>query len=215
MRRSLGFVGTGGGGDSKKSPAQSNHPATTPRQRKRDKFLDFLIPHSRSPSPNPSSSALQQAPSPNVSSSALQKSPSTNPSSSVSQLAATHALSTSWVNNELWTKAYHKLPDELKQHLGENKPGPADQLQILKEVLQTAIQAKEANMAKRLKLKWGDREIDVQETADRLVGWITKFKEIGDIAIQYDPVHAALPWAGVRFILLVRSTIHCLYRNRY
>jgi len=60
-------------------------------------------------------------------------------------------------------------------------------------------------MANRLKLKWGDKEIDMQETADRLVGWITKFKEVGDIAVQYDPVHAALPWAGVRFILLVRS----------
>ena len=48
----------------------------------------------------------------------------------------------------------------------------------------------------------------MRETASRLVGWITKFKEIGDIAVQYDPVHAALPWAGVRFILLVCGTIH-------
>jgi len=29
--------------------------------------------------------------------------------------------------------------------------------------------------------------------------------------VQYDPVHAALPWAGVRFILLVRSTLPCFY----
>jgi len=70
-------------------------------------------------------------------------------------------------------------------------------------------------MAKRLKLKLGSQELDVQGAADRLVGWITKFKEVGDIAVQYDPVHAALPWAGVRFILLVRSTLYypysCLY----
>ncbi|RPB27796.1 hypothetical protein L211DRAFT_802387 [Terfezia boudieri ATCC MYA-4762] len=58
-------------------------------------------------------------------------------------------------------------------------------------------------MAKQLKLKWGDKEFDLQETADRLVQWITKFMQVGDIAIQYDPVHAALPWAGVRFILLL------------
>ena len=63
-------------------------------------------------------------------------------------------------------------------------------------------------MANRAKLRWGDKEIDVQETANRLVGWITKFREVGDIVVQYDPVHAALPWAGVRFILMVCSTIH-------
>jgi hypothetical protein len=33
--------------------------------------------------------------------------------------------------------------------------------------------------------------------------WVDKFKTIGDNAIQYDPAHAALPWAGVRFILQV------------
>ena len=79
-----------------------------------------------------------------------------------------------------------------------------DKLQALKDVLKTAVDAKEANISNRLKLKWGDTEINVQDTADKLVGWITKFKEVGDIAVQYDPVHAALPWAGVRFILLVR-----------
>ena len=101
----------------------------------------------------------------------------------------------------LWVKAYDKLPDELKQHLA------VDKQQTLEDVLKTAMNAKEANIVRRLKLKWGGREIDVQDTADRLVSWITKFKEVGDIAMQYDPVHAALPWAGVRFILLVRCNI--------
>ena len=79
--------------------------------------------------------------------------------------------------------------------------------EILQDVLETAILAKEANMANRCTLKWGDKEIDVQERADRLIDWITKFKEVGDIVVQYDPVHGALPWAGIRFILLVRSTM--------
>lgn len=97
-----------------------------------------------------------------------------------------------------------------------NQHGAADKLRILQDVLQTAVEVKEekqANIAKCRKLKWGDREIDVQETANRLVGWITKFKEVGDIAVQYDPVHAALPWAGVRFILLVRSPIYAFYSD--
>lgn len=43
----------------------------------------------------------------------------------------------------------------------------------------------------------------MREKAERLMGWVTKFRDIGDIVVQYDPVHAALPWAGVRFILTV------------
>jgi len=80
-------------------------------------------------------------------------------------------------------------------------------LEALQNVLDAAIEAKEANMANRMKFRLGDKEIDVQAKADRLVGWITKFKEVGDIAVQYDPVHAALLWAGVRFILMVSPTI--------
>jgi len=178
MSRLLGFGKSGGSG---KGSAQSNNPATIPQERKRDRLLPFLWAHSRSPSPNPSSSALQLAADPSK-------------------------------DSDLWTQAYHKLPNKLKQHLGANleRLEPTEKLQALQKVLQTAIQAKEANMAHQLKLKWGDKEINVQESADRLVGWITKFKEVGDIAVQHDPVHAALPWAGVRFILLVRCPISTL-----
>jgi len=156
------------------------------------------------PPPNPPTAVLQQPPSNNISSSASRQGLSPTPSGSVLQQPAP-PVPTTGGGNDLWTEAYHKLPNELKQQLSKN--APADKLQTLQNMLQVAIQAKEANKAKRLMLKWGDKEIDVQETADRLVGWITKFREVGDIAVQYDPVHAALPWAGVRFILLVCSII--------
>ncbi|KAI5813264.1 hypothetical protein BZA77DRAFT_346373 [Pyronema omphalodes] len=38
---------------------------------------------------------------------------------------------------------------------------------------------------------------------DKLLNWLDKFKEIGDIVVQYDPTHAALPWAAFRFILKI------------
>ncbi|KAF8451423.1 hypothetical protein BGX38DRAFT_1259584 [Terfezia claveryi] len=238
MPRFLGFGKSNGGSDSRS--AQSNY-LTTPRERKRDRLFSFLKPHSRSPTPSPSSSAIQHRPSlntsslvsqrapspnpyisviqpapsphlpssgvqqgrsPNTSSLVSQRAPSPNPPTTILQQALPHIPSSSESTN-LWAKAYDKLPDELKKHLTVDKPGATHELQTLRNVLQTAIQAKEANMAKRIKLKWGDKEIDVQDTADRLVALISKFKEVGDIAVQYDPIHAALPWAGVRFILLL------------
>ncbi|KAI5815829.1 hypothetical protein BZA77DRAFT_264853, partial [Pyronema omphalodes] len=35
----------------------------------------------------------------------------------------------------------------------------------------------------------------------KLIDCMDRFKEIGDLIVQYDPVHAALPWAGVRLLL--------------
>ena len=37
----------------------------------------------------------------------------------------------------------------------------------------------------------------------KVIRWINLFKQVGDAAVQYDPVHASLPCAGVRFLLQV------------
>ncbi|SPO05438.1 uncharacterized protein DNG_08125 [Cephalotrichum gorgonifer] len=34
-----------------------------------------------------------------------------------------------------------------------------------------------------------------------ILSWLQKFKEVVDVAVSYDPVHAALPWAGIRFFI--------------
>ena len=105
----------------------------------------------------------------------------------------------------LWTEAYNELSVECKQDLecvdntDSDKPEKLDEV---KQLLEHAIQARRDNIASQWKIKWGGKEINVREKAEKLVGWIAKFKEIGDIAVQYDPGHAALPWAGVRFILI-------------
>jgi hypothetical protein len=48
---------------------------------------------------------------------------------------------------------------------------------------------------------------------DHAIGILTKFMVVGDVAVNFDPVHAALPWAAVRFVLLVRMqeghTLNC------
>ncbi|KAI5811981.1 hypothetical protein BZA77DRAFT_376448 [Pyronema omphalodes] len=52
-----------------------------------------------------------------------------------------------------------------------------------------------------------DNSLENSETKawkiDKLLNWLDKFKEIGDIVVQYDPAHAALPWAAFRFILKI------------
>lgn len=45
--------------------------------------------------------------------------------------------------------------------------------------------------------------IIVRDLFRKIAIWIERFKDIGDVAVQYDAGHAALPWAGVRFLLQV------------
>lgn len=45
------------------------------------------------------------------------------------------------------------------------------------------------------------RRIIIRDVLDKIATWVNKFKEIGDAIMQYDPHHAALAWAGVRFLL--------------
>jgi len=100
--------------------------------------------------------------------------------------------------SDLWSKAFKQLPGEYTEGLDN-----LDKMDVLQKLFAIAKQVEEQNAAKKFKLKWGDKEIDVREKAVGFVGCLNKFKEIGDIVVQYDPVHAALPWAGVRYIFMV------------
>ena len=37
-----------------------------------------------------------------------------------------------------------------------------------------------------------------------IANWVQKFIGVGDVVAQVDPVHVGLPWAAVRFVLVVR-----------
>ncbi|MCJ1397809.1 hypothetical protein MMC11_001005 [Xylographa trunciseda] len=76
-------------------------------------------------------------------------------------------------------------------------------LDLLKELHTIVEVRREDCLSKGLKLDFGGRRILLRDVTEKIIIWIQKFKEIGDIAINFDPVHAALPWAGVRFLLQI------------
>ena len=46
------------------------------------------------------------------------------------------------------------------------------------------------------KVKFGEKEVVLRDVGMKTRRWIDKFKQIGGIIVQFDPVHSALPWAG-------------------
>ena len=56
---------------------------------------------------------------------------------------------------------------------------------------------------KNWKIQFQGEEIVRRDVGMKILRWLDRFKGIGDIIVQYDPGHAALPWAGFRFLLKV------------
>lgn len=102
--------------------------------------------------------------------------------------------------NSLWAKAVEALDDEEKRYVDFDRE---DKLAILRDVLRAVDEKKRTCLENRLKYTKGNKEIIIRDQLEKVVEWVNKFKEVGDTAVQYDPGHAALPWAAVRFFLQV------------
>ncbi|KAK5673979.1 hypothetical protein LTS10_013255 [Elasticomyces elasticus] len=56
---------------------------------------------------------------------------------------------------------------------------------------------------KRLSWEYKGRQIYLSDHVDKVLQLLDKFKSVGDIVANADPVHVGLPWAGIRAILEV------------
>lgn len=101
---------------------------------------------------------------------------------------------------DLWAKAVASLSDEDRQNIDSSR---TDKLAILNDLLATVEAKKKICIEKRWKYKTKDGEVVIRDKLEKVVKWVDKFKGVGDVAVQYDPAHASLAWAGVRFVLQV------------
>ena len=103
-------------------------------------------------------------------------------------------------SNDLWALAATQLNDE---DIDFSRP---DKLKTLADLHALTEKSKQECINKRWKYtrKSGETVI-LRDVFDKIIRWMDIFKQVGDVAVQYDPVHAALPWAGIRFVLQVRS----------
>lgn len=69
-----------------------------------------------------------------------------------------------------------------------------------------ARELQQRSKIKRWSWNYRGRQIHLYEQADKLVRLLDRFKAVGDVVANVDPVHVGLPWAGVRAILEVRTS---------
>lgn len=101
----------------------------------------------------------------------------------------------------LWHKAFGNLNDEDKRTID---PLHTNKIDILKDVLEAVEKKKLLCLQKRWKYTRRNGEVIIlRDLLEKVVVWVNKFKQVVDVAIQYDPLHAALPWVAIRFLLQV------------
>ena len=105
----------------------------------------------------------------------------------------------------LWDLATQALAPEDISYINSISPRNQTTLCVLRELQQAAEEKKKLFGAKeRVIMRTGKPPVVVSEKIDNILVWVERFIQIGDCAVQYDPAHAALPWACIRFFLQVR-----------
>jgi hypothetical protein len=78
---------------------------------------------------------------------------------------------------------------------------------ILVHLLEKAEQKKQEWKANRWSYERNGKKVVILDVWAKVTKWINSVISIVDVAVQYDPAHAALPWAGIRLVLQVRDAI--------
>lgn len=114
-------------------------------------------------------------------------------------MAASASAPNQTLTGSLWDKAFNRLDENLRSSLGQARTHKRD---ILAAVLRAVEDKRDKSLQGRWKVKLPSREvIIVRDVLEKITRWVVRFREVGDIAVQYDPAHASLPWAAVRFLL--------------
>ena len=98
-----------------------------------------------------------------------------------------------------WDAALRLLSEDERRHLQFSRQERAN-------ILQKLVADVEQSRQRCIDKSWhftttsGNRVI-LRDVLDKITRWIEAFQKVGDVAVQYDPAHAALPWAGVRLLL--------------
>lgn len=101
---------------------------------------------------------------------------------------------------DLWQTALATLDDELRSKLDFKKFAKQD---VVRRALKTAEEKKQICLKKRWRFERHGKQVVVRDVLEKIIKWLDAFKAVGDVAVQYNPSHASLPWAAVRFLLQV------------
>ncbi|KAJ5373355.1 hypothetical protein N7517_005361 [Penicillium concentricum] len=104
--------------------------------------------------------------------------------------------------SSLWALALATLPEKDQRIFKIPSTSSPDTKQTLNDILSALeVQRDRCTRDKWTTISIGGKKLIIRDVCAKIAAYVKKFMEVADVAVQYDPVHAALPWAGVRFLL--------------
>ena len=118
--------------------------------------------------------------------------------------------------HDIWKNVLEKLSEQDRVTLDVlNLSRTSDITVAVKQALDAAEQKqRDCNQKGWICTTFAGHTIIWGEQFDKIVQWLDRFKSVGDVAVNANPVYAGLPWAAIRFLLEVRiCIIYMLYQS--
>ncbi|RDW58400.1 hypothetical protein BP5796_12330 [Coleophoma crateriformis] len=104
-------------------------------------------------------------------------------------------------SDNLWAAAVAQISDEDRKNIDFLCPDPP---KILFDLLGLTETSKRECIDKEWRYtRTSGETVILADLLSKIVKWIGLFRQVGDTVVQYDPKHAGLAWAGVRFLLQI------------
>lgn len=106
-------------------------------------------------------------------------------------------------SSSLWEQAFDELDDTYKDILKfDNNREACDISTDVAEILATVNNQIEKSRRELWKIRTrSGKEYLVRDFFQSIEKWVRKFKNVGDALVTFDPSHAGVPWAVIRFLL--------------
>ena len=137
----------------------------------------------------------------------LGRSSPTLPTTSASALTLQQlTLSEPQIDQQFWNDVLQLLGPQHRSIVREYTCGGVhDVASTLDDVYAAAADKRRQCEAKRWTYTFRGKTIRLGDAVTSIASFLDRLTGIGDVAANADPIHAGLPWAGIRLILQVRT----------
>ncbi|KIX03848.1 uncharacterized protein Z518_07401 [Rhinocladiella mackenziei CBS 650.93] len=166
----------------------------------RERLRQRLKPGSRASSPTPAGSSSTQI-------LASSSPPSARPLATNSSNASTVPSSSQQAtpnpsSHNILDVALKRLSDNDRETLRKHIPPTLSDIDLaLEQAVAAAKEKQRWCLEDRWRITLAGQEFILKEKADKIVRWLNRFKDVGNVAAAADPIHTGLPWAGIRLLL--------------
>ncbi|KAH7166090.1 hypothetical protein EDB81DRAFT_273791 [Dactylonectria macrodidyma] len=105
-------------------------------------------------------------------------------------------------SDDLWHEAILSLGNDLNSLKSDPSLYQENKQKILDHLLKQIEASRHCLDEKSWPFKWKNRDkVTARDVLRKVAKWANHFQKVVDVAVSFDPVHAGLPWTGIRLLM--------------